>query len=84
MRSPIKAITALLTLIALAVPTLAGAQDEPTRVLITNANVWNGTSDGLQNGMSVLVEGNLITQIAASIRAPSDARYVRPASSTAV
>ena len=36
MRSPIKAITALITLAVLAVPTLAGAQDEPTRVLITN------------------------------------------------
>jgi imidazolonepropionase-like amidohydrolase len=52
------------------------AQDEVNRVLFTNANVWDGTSDGLQNGMSVLVEGNLVTQIAASISAPRDATVI--------
>ncbi len=49
--------------------TPAAAQDATNRVLFTNVNVWDGTSDALQNGMSVLVEGNEITQIAASISA---------------
>ena len=63
--------TILRAFVAVAIfATPALAQDAPSRVLFTNVNVWDGTSDGLQNGMSVLVEGNLITQIAASIRAP--------------
>ena len=54
-------ITGLVAVALLAAP--AAAQDEPSQVLFTNVNVWNGTSDGLQNGMSVLVEGNLIKTI---------------------
>ena len=56
--------------------TPAVAQDAPNRVLFTNVNIWDGNSDGLQNGMSVLVEGNLVTQIAASISVPRDATVI--------
>jgi imidazolonepropionase-like amidohydrolase len=54
----------------------APAQEAENAVLFTNVNVWDGTSDGLQNGMSVLVEGNKISQVAASISAPSGATVI--------
>ncbi len=40
------------------------------QVLITNVDVWDGTSDYLAKGIDVLVEGNLIKQVAANIEAP--------------
>jgi hypothetical protein len=47
-------------------PILAPAQDgPPSQVLITNATVWDGTSDTATPGMNVLVENNLIRQISA-------------------
>jgi imidazolonepropionase-like amidohydrolase len=55
-----------LLLILLLAPIWALAQDgAPTYILITNANVWDGTSDTAMPGMSVLVENNLIKQISA-------------------
>ena len=42
----------------------ASAQDqEPTRILFTNVNVFNGKDDGLIENASVLVEGNLIKTV---------------------
>lgn len=41
----------------------AEAQESPSRVLFTNVNVFDGVNDGLQSGMNVLVEGNLIAEI---------------------
>jgi imidazolonepropionase-like amidohydrolase len=53
-----------LTLIATAFATPAHAQDAaPNRVLFTNVNVFDGHSETLQTGMSVLVEDNLIAQV---------------------
>ena len=53
------------------------AQDEaPAQVLFTNVNVWDGTSDELATGVDVLVEGNLIKQVAAGITAPSGATVI--------
>ena len=44
----------------------AWAQDEaPAQVLFTNVNVFDGVNDGLAEGMSVLIEGNLITAVSA-------------------
>ncbi len=55
----------------LATPAVARAQEEaPPQVLFTNVNVWDGTSDGLMNGVDVLVEGNKIKQVGANISAP--------------
>jgi imidazolonepropionase-like amidohydrolase len=53
-------------------PDPAAAQEEATaRILFTNVNVFDGTSESLQEGMSVLVEGNLIKTISrSSIAAP--------------
>jgi imidazolonepropionase-like amidohydrolase len=55
---------------------LAQDTEAPKQVLITNVNVWDGTSDGLKNGQSVLVEGNLIKQVGANISAPGGATVI--------
>jgi hypothetical protein len=40
---------------------MAPAQDgPPSYILITNAVVWDGTSDTATPGMNVLVENNLV------------------------
>ncbi len=49
-------ITVVFVAVALAVPALASAQDAPNRVLFTNVNIFDGTSETLQSGMNVLVE----------------------------
>ena len=42
----------------------AQAQDEvPSRVLLTNVSVWDGTSDKVSKDTDVLVEGNKIKKI---------------------
>ena len=43
--------------------TPALAQDAPTRILFTNVNVFDGTSDTLSGPTNVLVEGTTIKQI---------------------
>ena len=43
--------------------TLASAQDKKPQVLFTNVNIFDGKADKLAEGMSPLVEGNLITTI---------------------
>lgn len=54
---------------------MAKAQEKPV-TLITNANVFDGKSEALKNGMSVLIEGNLIKQIGTSIKAPKGATVI--------
>jgi hypothetical protein len=46
------------------------AQDEKPKpqVLITNVNIFDGFSDKLATGMSVLVEGNHIKEVGKSIK----------------
>ena len=43
----------------------AGATEEkkPVRILFTNVNIFDGFSDRLAKGMSVLVEGNHIKEV---------------------
>jgi len=64
-------------LLALACATLAltaQAQDEaPSQTLITNVNVFDGFSDKLATGMSVLIEDNHIVEVGKSINAPGAA-----------
>ena len=57
------------------VATTALAQDEP-QILITNVNIFDGTSDSLRTGMNVLVEGNLISRIAPSISTAAGATVI--------
>ncbi|WGL17212.1 amidohydrolase family protein [Microbulbifer bruguierae] len=54
------------------------AQDAQSKhaVLITNARIFDGQNEKLADGMSVLVEGNKISQIAKSIPAPAGATVI--------
>lgn len=62
-------LAASLSLFAIATNALAAEDKAPTRVLITNVNVWDGTSDRVRKGVDVLVEGNKISNVARGIRA---------------
>ena len=63
-------ITAILLVGSVTLPLPANAQDKaPTRILITNVNVWDGTSDEVAKGTDVLVEGNKIKTVAKGISA---------------
>ena len=53
--------------IGLTSPSFAQDEEQPNRILFTNVNVFDGVSDSLQNNTNVLVEGNLIKSIGASI-----------------
>lgn len=57
-------------------PAFAEEQDAPNQVLITNARVFDGVSDDLTEPMAVLVEGNKIKQMGASIDAPATATVI--------
>ncbi len=46
------------------------------RVLITNANIFDGEHEALAKGMSLLVEGNKIAKIAKSIALPKGATVI--------
>jgi imidazolonepropionase-like amidohydrolase len=52
------------------------AQEYVDVILITNANVFDGSNDALVENQSVLIEGNLIKQIGASIEAPKGAKVI--------
>jgi imidazolonepropionase-like amidohydrolase len=45
-------------------------------ILIKNANVWDGTSTDVQKNMDVLIEENLIIDVAANIKAPKGATII--------
>jgi imidazolonepropionase-like amidohydrolase len=68
MRNGAKLKALILALAVLAVSTVepAAAQDgAPSQILITNVDVWDGTSDDVARGTDVLIEGNLIKQVSA-------------------
>jgi len=66
-----KLLTTICTALALAISSLALAQDEaPSQTLFTNVQIFDGVDDERMAG-NVLVEGNLIKQVSAeSISAP--------------
>ncbi|KKG14158.1 hydrolase [Methanosarcina sp. 2.H.T.1A.6] len=51
-------------------------QSDKPKVLITNANTFDGQHEALAEGMSVLVERNKIVKIAESISAPANATVI--------
>jgi imidazolonepropionase-like amidohydrolase len=71
-----RALASAACLVALALPATAQETESLQSVLITNARIFDGKSDKLSEGMSVLVEGDKITKIARSITAPSDATVI--------
>ena len=66
----VTALLAAAVLVASAMTT-AAAEDKPAQVLIVNVDVWDGTSEEVQKGVDVLVEGNKIAKIAKGIKAPN-------------
>jgi len=71
MKSVSRFIWAIIASVLVAMPVVAVAQDEPTQVLFTNVNVFDGHAEELAVGMNVLVEDNLIKQVSEeSISAP--------------
>jgi len=54
----------------------ADAQKKISQIVIQKVNIFDGKSDKLVAGMSVLVEGNKISKIAKSIEAPQGATVI--------
>ena len=69
-RAIIPVLIAALVMTIVALPSQAEEKKALQQVLITNVNVWDGTSDSLKNGVNVLVEDNLIKQVGKGIKAP--------------
>jgi len=66
----------LVLVLAAAIPAMAQDARPVSKVLITNANVFDGANEQLATGMSVLVEGDKIAKIAKSIPAPAGATVI--------
>ena len=72
-----KVITTLCVGLLAAVSSFAIAEDDaPKLLLFTNVNVFDGYSEGLQTGMNVLVEGNLIKQVSAEPISTTGAKVI--------
>jgi len=54
----------------------AAEQQKVSQIIIQNVNIFDGKSEKLATGMSVLVEGNKITKIDKSITAPDGATVI--------
>jgi len=68
--------------LALGATVVAQEAKPASSILITDANVFDGKSDKLATGMSVLVEGNKIAKIGAAITAPAGATVIDAAGRT--
>ncbi len=82
MKSKHKFIAFIFAALAFCASAIAQAADAKPTVLITNANIFDGKSDKLATGVSVLVEGNKIAKIAKSIPAPAGATVIDAAGRT--
>jgi len=74
----LKCVTATLALAAagLSLSGLAVEEQKPQQVLFTNVNVFDGKSDSLNEGVDVLVEGNLIKAVGKSAKAVKGAQVI--------
>ncbi len=72
------ALVLAITATGMILPAMAAAaeKDALSQFLIQNVNIFDGQNDKLAQGMSVLVEGNKIKQIAKSISAPNGATTI--------
>lgn len=73
---PFKLLSAIAILMITCSMLFAQQATNNSAVLFTNANVFDGQSEKLAEGMSVLVEGNKITKIAKSITPPEGATVI--------
>jgi len=62
--------------VALAVTAMAADKAPVAKTLITNVRIFDGEHEKLADGMSVLVEGNKIVKVSASITAPAGATVI--------
>jgi imidazolonepropionase-like amidohydrolase len=76
MKKYAKLLGCMVLSLGLVVSAMAQEAQPVSKVLITNASIFDGKSDKLTEPMSVLVEGNKISRIANSIPAPSDATVI--------
>jgi imidazolonepropionase-like amidohydrolase len=65
--SPI--LTILCSVVFLGSAAYAAEEEKPVQILITNVDVWDGTSDSLMLKTDILIEGNKIKQVAKGIKA---------------
>jgi len=56
--------------------TSSATAQKTSQVLIKNVNIFDGKNEKLTEGMSVLIEGNKIAEIARSISAPDGAKVI--------
>ena len=68
-----RAFWTILAACVLALPAVAQEKKkkEPSRVLITNVHVWDGTSDSVRKNTDVLVVGNRIAKIGQGLEKPT-------------
>jgi imidazolonepropionase-like amidohydrolase len=57
-------------------PAISAENKPPPQTLFTNVNIFDGKSDKLAMGMSVLVEGNLIKQVGKNVKGRDDAKNI--------
>ncbi len=74
-RSALSLLIAALATLAIATTAIAQDDAKPA-ILFTNVNVFDGYSESIERGMSVLVEGNLISRIGSNISAPDGATVI--------
>ena len=74
----------LATIILLVSGLTAQSQETQPGILITNANIFDGVDDDLIEGADILIEGNLIKQIASDIQVPAGAEVIDAGGKTVI
>jgi imidazolonepropionase-like amidohydrolase len=62
-------LTVIVSTVLFSNAVLATEEKAPIQILITNVDVWDGTSDSLMLKTDILIEGNKIKQVGAGIKA---------------
>jgi len=75
-RSVLKGVAASLAAPALGIVSPAFAQSPARPTLLSNVNIFDGTSGKLVEGRGVLIEGNLIKALVASADTVADAEVI--------
>ena len=70
MKRTLTVLAGLSLALAIALPMGAEEMEAPSQILITNVDVWDGTSDTVAKGTDVLIEGDKIKEIGKGIKAP--------------
>jgi imidazolonepropionase-like amidohydrolase len=62
-------LTMIVSTVLFSTAVFAVEEEAPVQILITNVDVWDGTSDSLMMKTDVLIEGNKIKQVGSGIKA---------------